>query len=415
MIVTDMPVETLVPYARNPRNNTAAIDAVKASIAEFGFRQPIVVDEKMVVIVGHTRLEAAKALGLKTVPVHVAEGLTPAQAKAYRLMDNRSHENAQWDDEMLRLEFGDLKLEGFDLDLTGFDTEELDKLLGAEQVEGLTDPDEAPEVPAEPVSRPGDLWILGTHRLLCGDATVVTDVECLMDGQLADLAVTDPPYNVDYANASKNKTISKDRRILNDALGEGFYQFLYDTCVNLLMVTKGACYICMSSSELHTLQKAFTDAGGKWSTFVIWAKNTFTLGRADYQRQYEPILYGWKQGTDHFWCGARDQGDVWFVDKPRVNDLHPTMKPVELIERAITNSSKSRDIVLDLFGGSGTTLIAAERTGRSARLMELDPKYVDVIVQRWQDYTGNKAVLEGGDRTFDDLKVARKPKSKNAV
>jgi DNA modification methylase len=163
----------------------------------------------------------------------------------------------------------------------------------------------------------------------------------------------------------------------------------------------------MSSSELHTLQKAFTDAGGKWSTFIIWAKNTFTLGRADYQRQYEPILYGWKHGTDRFWCGARDQGDVWFVDKPRVNDLHPTMKPVELIERAITNSSKSRDIVLDLFGGSGTTLIAAERTGRSARLMELDPRYVDVIVKRWQEYAGGTAVLDGEDRTFDDLKTAR--------
>ena len=199
----------------------------------------------------------------------------------------------------------------------------------------------------------------------------------------------------------------KDRRILNDALGEGFYQFLYDACVNLLMVTKGACYICMSSSELDTLQRAFKDAGGKWSTFIIWAKNTFTLGRADYQRQYEPILYGWKDGSQHYWCGARDQGDVWFVDKPRVNDLHPTMKPVELVERAITNSSKSRDIVLDLFGGSGTTLIAAERTGRSARLMELDPKYVDVIVQRWQDYTGNKAVLDGEDRTFEDLRETR--------
>jgi DNA modification methylase len=169
----------------------------------------------------------------------------------------------------------------------------------------------------------------------------------------------------------------------------------------------------MSSSELHTLQKAFTDAGGKWSTFIIWAKNTFTLGRADYQRQYEPILYGWKQGADHFWCGARDQGDVWFVDKPRVNDLHPTMKPVELIERAIRNSSKSRDIVLDLFGGSGTTLIAAERTGRSARLLELDPKYVDVIVERWQNLTGEVAVLGGEDRTYDDLKVARERKSKD--
>ena len=411
MIVTDMPVETLVPYARNPRNNTAAIDAVKASIAEFGFRQPIVVDEKMVVIVGHTRLEAAKALGLKTVPVHVAEGLSPAQARAYRLMDNRSHENAQWDDELLRLEFGDLKLDGFDLDLTGFDTEELDKLLGAEQIEGQTDPDEAPELPEHPVTQPGDLWILGDHRVLCGDATVMTDVEKLMDGQLADMSFCDAPYNVDYANAAKNKALAKDRRILNDALGEGFYQFLYDACVNLLMVTKGACYMSMSSSELDTLQRAFKEAGGKWSTFIIWAKNTFTLGRADYQRQYEPILYGWKDGSQHYWCGARDQGDVWFVDKPRVNDLHPTMKPVELVERAITNSSKSRDIVLDLFGGSGTTLIAAERTGRSARLMELDPKYVDVIVRRWQDHTGGVALLHGEDRTFDDLKVQRRKKA----
>jgi DNA modification methylase len=415
MIVTDMPVETLVPYARNPRNNSAAIDAVKASIAEFGFRQPIVVDEKMVVIVGHTRLEAAKALGLTTVPVHVAEGLTPAQAKAYRIMDNRSHENAEWDDELLRLEFGDLRLDDFDLALTGFVSDELDKLLGAEQVAGLTDPDEAPAVPEVPVSKPGDLWILGNHRVLCGDATVVTDVEKLMDGQLADMAFCDAPYNVDYANAAKNKTIAKDRRILNDALGEGFYQFLYDTCVNLLMVTKGACYMSMSSSELDTLQRAFKEAGGKWSTFIIWAKNTFTLGRADYQRQYEPILYGWKQGADHFWCGARDQGDVWFIDKPRVNDLHPTMKPVELVERAITNSSKTRDIVLDLFGGSGTTLVAAERTGRSARLMELDPKYADVIVERWQNLTGQAAVLDGEDRTFDDLRTARAKHAVGAV
>ena len=231
-----------------------------------------------------------------------------------------------------------------------------------------------------------------------------------MDGQLADMVFSDPPYNVDYGNGAKGKLQGKDRRILNDALGDGFYQFLYDACVNLLTVTKGACYICMSSSELHTLQKAFTDAGGKWSTFVIWAKNTFTLGRADYQRQYEPILYGWKQGADHFWCGARDQGDVWFVDKPRVNDLHPTMKPVELVERAIRNSSKSRDIVLDLFGGSGTTLIAAERTGRSARLMELDPKYVDVIVERWQNLTGAQAILADSQRPYVDLVAERTAK-----
>ena len=207
------------------------------------------------------------------------------------------------------------------------------------------------------------------------------------------MVFTDPPYNVDYGNSAKDKMRGKDRRIMNDNLGDGFERFLYDACVNMLTVCKGALYICMSSSELHTLQKAFTEAGGKWSTFVIWAKNTFTLGRADYQRQYEPILYGWKQGTEHYWCGARDQGDVWFVNKPVKNDLHPTMKPVELVERAIHNSSKSRDIVLDCFGGSGTTLIACEKLTRSARLIEMDPKFCDVIVSRWEEYTGKKAKL----------------------
>ena len=190
---------------------------------------------------------------------------------------------------------------------------------------------------------------------------------------------------------------------MNDALGEEFGAFLYDACVNILTVTKGAVYMCMSSSELDTLQKAFREAGGKWSTFVIWAKSTFTLGRSDYQRQYEPILYGWKQGADHYWCGDRDQGDVWFFDKPARNDLHPTMKPVALVERAIRNSSKSRDIVLDPFGGSGTTLIAAERTGRRACLIELDPKYADVIVQRWQEQTGRTARLEQTGRNFSEM------------
>jgi DNA modification methylase len=343
-------------------------------------------------------LMAARKLGLTEVPVIELAHLTPTQKKAYILADNRIAENAGWDEELLKLELAELQAAEYDLDLMGFSDEEIDKLLnGDEQSDGLTDEDAVPETPVEPVSKPGDLWILGNHRLLCGDSTVLTDVERLMDGQLADMAFTDPPYNVDYGNNAKDKMRGKDRRILNDALGDGFYQFLYDACVNLLVVTKGACYVCMSSSELHTLQKAWLDAGGKWSTFVIWAKNTFTLGRADYQRQYEPILYGWKQGTDHFWCGDRDQADVWFYNKPRVNDLHPTMKPVELVERAIRNSSKSRDVVLDLFGGSGTTLIACEKTGRQARLIELDPKFVDVIVKRWEEYTGKKAVREAGD------------------
>jgi len=247
---------------------------------------------------------------------------------------------------------------------------------------------------------------LGDHRLLCGDSTSKQDLEKLMSGELADMAFTDPPYNVDYGNNAKDKMRGKDRRIMNDNLGDDFYQFLKDALTNLLSVTKGACYIAMSSSELDTLQKAFRDAGGKWSTFIVWAKNTFTLGRSDYQRQYEPILYGWREGNDHFWCGARDQGDVWFFNKPVKNDLHPTMKPVELVERALRNSSKSRDIVLDLFGGSGSTLIACEKTGRAARLIELDPKYVDVIVRRWQDYSGEQAIRESDELSFDEVALS---------
>jgi len=207
----------------------------------------------------------------------------------------------------------------------------------------------------------------------------------------------------------KDKLRGKKRKIANDDLGQDFEAFLRDACVNILAVTKGAVYICMSSSELHTLQKAFREAGGHWSTFVIWAKNTFTMGRSDYQRQYEPILYGWKEGTDHFWCGARDQGDVWFVKKPVANDLHPTMKPVELVERAVGNSSKGRDTVLDPFGGSGSTLIACEKTTRQARLIELEPKYCDVIIRRWQEFTGKEASLDGDGRGFAAIAAERSP------
>jgi DNA modification methylase len=319
------------------------------------------------------------------------------------IADNQIALNAGWNEEMLSAELASLKEEAFDLELLGFDDADLDRLL-ATPLEEVQSADEAPEPPTEPISRLGDIWICGQHRVLCGDATVLSDVEKLLAGELADMAFTDPPYNVNYANSAKDKLRGKDRPILNDALGDDFGTFLYDACVNLLTVTKGAVYVCMSSSELDALQKAFRAAGGKWSTFVIWAKNTFTLGRADYQRQYEPILYGWKDGADHYWCGARDQGDVWFFDKPAKNDLHPTMKPIALVERAIRNSSKSRDIVLDLFGGSGTTMIAAERTERRARLVELDPKYVDVIVQRWQEATGGSALHATTGQPFNSVK-----------
>jgi len=251
------------------------------------------------------------------------------------------------------------------------------------------------------VSKPGDVWIMGRHRLLCGDSTDAASYDTLLGTERVAMIFQDPPYNVDYANTAKDKLRGTNRPILNDNLGDGFQDFLLAAFKPALQRCDGAVYVAMSSSELDTLQAAFRAAGGKWSTFIIWAKNTFTLGRSDYQRQYEPILYGWPEGANRHWCGDRDQGDVWHFNKPRVNDLHPTMKPVELVERAIRNSSRPGDLVLDPFGGSGTTLIAAEKAGRKARLIELDPKYADVIVRRWQDWTGQQATREADGVAFN--------------
>ena len=254
------------------------------------------------------------------------------------------------------------------------------------------------------ISRPGDLWLLGPHRVLCGDACSRADLDRVLDGQPADMVFTDPPYNVDYAPEDRD---GNARRIANDNLGEDFPEFLRQVCTHLVACGNGAIYIAMSSSELHTLKQAFCAAGGHWSTFLIWAKDRFTLGFSDYQRQYEPILYGWPEGKPHYWAGARDQGDVWNIARPFMNKLHPTMKPVELVERAITNSSRRGATVLDVFGGSGTTLIACEKAERKGRLIELDPKYVDVIVKRWRDQVHKQAVLEADGRTFEEIAAER--------
>jgi DNA modification methylase len=404
------PIEKLRPYERNPRTHSdAQVDQIAASMVEFGWTNPVLVDEQGGVLAGHGRLLAARKLGLPEVPVIRFEHLSEAQKRAYLIADNQLALQAGWSEELLAQELAWLREESFDLDLVGFDASELERLLAIADGDAAAAEaeDEVPEPPEDPVSRPGDLWILGNHRLLCGDATVLTEVERVLGGQLADMTFCDPPYNVDYANSPKDKLRGKHRPIMNDDLGSGFERFLLDACANILAVTKGAVYVCMSSSELHTLQRAFTAAGGKWSTFVIWAKHTFTLGRSDYQRQYEPILYGWPAGHDRYWCGARDQGDVWFFDKPVRNDLHPTMKPVALVERAIRNSSKSRDIVLDPFGGSGSTLIACEKTGRHARLVELDPKYVDTIILRWQAFGGGSATLHDDGRSFEEIAAGR--------
>lgn len=396
-------VDSLIPYANNARTHSdEQLAQIAASIREFGFNNPILVDGDRGLIAGHGRLLGARKLGLTMVPVIELAHLSPTQKRAYILADNRLAESAGWDNELLSLELADLSVAEFDLDLLGFSADELDKLLDSENT-GLTDDDAVPEVTESAISKSGDVWLLGEHKLLCGDATKAEDYKALLGDELADMTVTDPPYNVNYANTAKDKLRGTNRPILNDNMGEGFSAFLLATCQNILAVTKGAVYIAMSSSELDTLQSAFRAAGGKWSTFVIWAKNTFTMGRADYQRQYEPILYGWKDGSQHYWCGARNQGDVWQIKKPHKNDLHPTMKPVELMERAVRNSSKTRDIVLDPFGGSGTTIIACEKSGRRARLMELDPKYVDVIVKRWQEFTGKQATRWADGARFVDL------------
>jgi len=399
------PTSRLLPYARNPRKNDHVVDQMAAAITEFGFRIPIIAKSTGEVVDGHLRLKAALRLGLETVPVILADDLTPAQIKAFRILANRSATWADWDEDLLRLELEELKLDDFDLALTGFDADELLEIMAGEETtsEGNTDEDAAPEVPETPVSKPGDVWIMGQHRLLCGDATDPASYDTLLGTERVAMIFQDPPYNVDYANSPKDKLRGKHRPILNDNLGEGFQAFLLAALKPALQRCDGAIYIAMSSSELDTLQAAFRAAGGKWSTFIIWAKHTFTLGHADYQRQYEPILYGWREGANRHWCGDRDQGDVWEIKKPAKNALHPTQKPVEVPERAIRNSSRPGSLVLDCFGGSGSTLIACERTGRVCRVMELDPKYCDVIVRRWQDWTGQKAQRADDGLLFDEL------------
>ncbi len=399
------PLARLLPYARNARTHSdEQVAQIAASIVEFGFTNPILVGNDGVIVAGHGRLAAARKLGLDGVPVVVLDHLTPTQRRALVIADNRIAENAGWDDAMLRTELEALQDDGFDLDLTGFDPDGLAELLAGEETDqaGEVDDDEIPEEGIAVLSRPGDLWRLGEHRVLCGDATDAADYTRLLAGEPADMVFIDPPYNVDYANSAKDRMRGTQRPILNDNLGEGFYDFLLAALTPTVAHCRGAIYIAMSSSELDVLQAAFRAAGGRWSTFVIWAKNKFTMGHADYQRQYEPILYGWPEDAKRHWCGDRDQGDVWHINRQHRNDLHPTMKPVELVERCLRNSSRPGDVVLDGFGGSGTTLIAAHKSGRRARLMELDPKYVDVIVRRWQTWSGEQAVRDDDGVAFDD-------------
>lgn len=404
------PIDRLKPYERNARTHSREqIEKIAASMTEFGFTNPILVDGQDGIIAGHGRIEAAKLLGLETVPVVVLDHLSDAQRRAYILADNRLALDAGWDEELLAAEFADLLADDFDLALTGFSDDEIEDLLpefdDEPVADGAADEDAVPEPELVPVSRKGDLWRLGRHRLLCGDSTVITDVERLMGGGRAALIVTDPPYNVAY----QGKT-AEALTIANDAMdGESFYRFLLDAYASMYAVAEdgAAIYVFHADTEGVNFRRALVDAGFKLAQCCVWVKQTFVLGRQDYHWKHEPVLYGWKPTAAHNWYSDRRQTTVWHFDRPSRNADHPTMKPVDLIEYPITNSSKRGDVVLDLFGGSGSTLIACEKTGRVARLMELDPRYVDVIIRRWQEYTGKVARLDDTGETFAEVEARR--------
>lgn len=396
-------IDVLIPYARNSRtHNDAQVAQIAASIREFGWTNPILIDGENGIIAGHGRVLAARKLNIESVPCIELSGLSEIQRRAYIIADNKLALNSGWDDELLAVEFSELADAGFDSLLTGFTQEEIDGLIPDQIPEGKTDEDAVPDVKDDTVSVIGDIWILGKHRVMCGDSTSIDAVEKLMNGCLADQLITDPPYNVAYVGKTKEAMTIKNDSMSDDE----FRQFLRDAFVSADSVMKAGAvfYIWHADSEGYNFRGACKDSGWTVRQCLIWKKQTLVMGRQDYHWKHEPCLYGWKDGAGHLWATDRKQTTILEFDRPSKSTLHPTMKPVELIEYQVLNNTKGSDIVLDLFGGSGSTLIACQKTGREARLMELDPKYCDVIVRRWQDYTGNTAILESTGEDFREIK-----------
>jgi len=422
--------DDITPYDRNPRLNDDAVDQVAASLREFGFRQPIVVDADSVIIIGHTRWKAAKKMGLAKVPVHVATDLPPEKVKAYRIADNQTATLAEWDYDLLPLELQDLQDMDYDLDVLGFDEDQLADLLNGEGGEGLADPDHVPEPPDDPITRRGDVWVLGAHRLMCGDSGSDEDLDRLLDGASIDLVNMDPPYNVKVeprsstalaaagggfgqtqgkahhqgfdqargitnAGRAQKKMRPKDRPLVNDFVtADSFVQLLLDWFGNAARALKagGSFYIWGGYANLDNYPAPLKAFGLYFSQGIIWDKQHPVLTRKDFMGAFEIAFYGWKQGAGHHFYGPNNATDLWHVKKVNPQAMvHLTEKPVELATRAIEYSSKPGETVLDLFGGSGSTLIGCEQTGRRAYLMEIDPAYCDVIIQRWEEFTGRKA------------------------
>ena len=397
-----VPIDKLVPYARNARTHSKEqIAQLRASLREFGFVSPAVIDADYNILVGHGRITAAREEGYETVPCVFAENLTEAQKRAYILADNQLALNAGWDEEMLSVELSDLQDQSFDLSLLGFDASELDKLLGTGNEKDITDDDFDLTAALEKASfvEPGDIWTVGRHRVMCGDATSPEDVEKLMDGKKANLVLTDPPYGVSF-KASDGLTIQ------NDSLkGEEFYKFLLAAFKNMAdhLEKGGAAYCFHADTEGLTFRKAFIDAGFHLAGVCIWVKNSLVLGRSDYQWQHEPVLYGFLQNGKHPWYSDRKQTTIWNYDKPKRNKDHPTSKPLDLLGYPIQNSSQENSVVIDTFGGSGSTLMACEQLNRICYMMELDPKYASVILRRYVEDTDdeeNVYVIRNGEKLF---------------
>ena len=438
------PVDKLIPYEKNPRKNDHAVEKVAQAITEFGFRVPVLIRGDGSVIDGHLRLKAAKATGLTEVPVMRADDMTEIQVRAFRISVNKVAELAKWDMALLKEEIAALQTMDFEVELTGFNESEIDDLLNT--CSGHGDDDKVPEIRDKFISQPGDIWQLGKHRLICGDSTNSADISALMDGKQAAMVFTDPPYNVDYQGAAG--------KIKNDKMSdEKFLRFLraaFDQ-IFICLENGGGLYVAHADAGNIGIafRQAFVAAGFKLASCLVWKKSGFVLGRADYHWQHEPILYGWKPGAGHRWYGGRKKttiqevancmdeisktdentyqikfgdnvftisgiditlesapGSVVTIDKPAKSALHPTMKPVALVERFLVNSSRRGDIVLDPFGGSGSTLIACEKRGRVCRTVELDRRFADVIIRRWQEYSGGTAILAATGHSFAQLEEA---------
>ena len=398
--------EKLIPYVNNARTHSAEqINKLRSSLREFGFINPVIIDRGFNVIAGHGRIEAAKAEGISEVPCVFADYLTEAQKKAYILADNRMAMDAGWDEELLRVEIEALQAESFDVGLTGFDEREIADLFAGDDGDVKDDDfDVDSELEKPPVTKSGDLWLLGNHRLICGDSTREETYTLLMDGKKANLVVTDPPYNVNYEGSAgkiKNDNMENDK----------FYQFLLDAFTNMekAMADDASIYVFHADTEGLNFRKAFADAGFYLSGTCIWKKQSLVLGRSPYQWQHEPVLFGWKKKGKHQWYTGRKESTIWEFDKPKKNGDHPTMKPVPLVAYPIKNSSMSNCIVLDPFGGSGSTLIACEQTNRVCHTIELDEKFCDVIVKRFIEQAGTTenvyVVRDGQTIKFDELEV----------